>query len=93
MKKKRRGVFLKITLAFSVFLFACLFSKCYSTLKDRNNEKEALEAQISEEIEYGKKLDKTSEEYGSDEYVEQYARSLGLVKPNEKVYRNYNDKK
>ncbi len=93
MKKKKRGVILKITLVFSVFLFLCLFYKGYATLDSCNKEKEELNARISEEVKYGKELDETSKEYGTDEYIEKYARSLGLVKPNEKVYRNYNDKK
>ena len=38
-------------------------------------------------------LDKTEKEYSSDEFVEKYARILGLVKPDEKIFRNYNDKK
>ena len=92
MKKKKRGVLLKITLVFSVFLFGCLFYKGYASLSQCNKEKAELKAKIACEEEYGKELDKISKEYGSDEYIEQYARSLGLVKPNEKVYRNYNDK-
>lgn len=93
MKKKKRGVLLKITLVFSVFLFACLFYKGYATLEECNKEKDALKAQIAEEVQNGKNLDKISQEYGTDAYVEEYARSIGLVKPNEKVYRNYSDKK
>ena len=92
MRKKKRGVLLKITLVFSVFLFGCFFYKGYAALSECNKEKAELSAQIAEEEQYGKELDKISKEYGSDEYVEKYARSLGLVKPNEKVYRNYNDK-
>ena len=92
MKKKRR-VLINITLVFFVFLFGCLFFKGYATLNECNKEKAELNARIAEEEKYGKELDKISEEYDSDEYVEKYARSLGLVKPNEKVYRNYNDKK
>jgi len=93
LKKKKRGVFLKISVVFAAVLFACLFYKGYAALEDCNKEKEKLAVEINKENEYSKELDKTYKEYGTDEYVEKYARSLGLVKPNEKVYRNYYDKK
>ena len=83
----------KIAVVFLVILFTCLFYKGYASLEDCNKEKEKLASQIDKEVEHGKELDKTCKEYGTDEYVEKYARSLGLVKPNEKVYRNYYDKK
>ena len=54
---------------------------------------ESLEKQISEQKKYSKELEKTKKEYSTDEYIEKRARSLGLVKPDEKIFRNYNDKK
>ena len=92
MKKKKRNTLLKIVILFSVCFFASLFYDKYSSLKSYNNEIDALNAQIAEQEEYSKKLDKTSKEYGSDEYIEEYARSLGYVKANEKIFRNYNEK-
>ena len=93
MKKKKRGAFLKLTFVLAVFLFSCLFYKGYSALSECNKKKEQLNDQIAQEEKNSKELDKTIKEYESDEYVEKYARTLGLVKPNEKVYRNYNDKR
>lgn len=92
LKKKKRGTFFKLTFVLAVFLFVCLFYKGYSALNECNKQKEQLNDQIAQEERYSKELDKTLKEYESDEYVEKYARTLGLVKPNEKVYRNYNDK-
>lgn len=91
-KKKKRNALVKITVVFSICLLACLFYGKYSGLMDYNREIDALKAQIAEQEEYGKELDKVSEEYASDEYIEKYARSLGLVKPNEKIFRNYIEK-
>ena len=92
MKKKKRNTFFKIVILFSVCLFASLFFDKISSLKSYNKEIEALNAQIVEQEEYSKQLDKIAKEYASDEYVEKYARSLGLVKPNEKIFKNYNEK-
>lgn len=83
----------RIGILLSVFIFACLFVSKYSNLSGFRKKIDSLNEQIAEQEEYSKQLDKTSKEYSSDEYVEQYARSLGLVKPNEKIFRNYNDKK
>ena len=65
----------------------------YSNLSTFQKEIDSLNEQIAAEEEYSKELDETAKKYTSDEYVEQYARGLGLVKPNEKIFRNYNDKK
>lgn len=92
-KKKRKNIFAKlIVLSLICFLCVVFFHK-YSILEEYNNEIENLEKQIAEQEEYGKELDKTEKEYSSDEFVEKYARILGLVKPDEKIFRNYNDKK
>lgn len=93
VRKKRSNVFLKITILFSVCIFAFMFYNKYSDLSGYQKEIDSLKAQIAEQQEYSKELDKTSKEYSSDAYVEKYARSLGLVKPNEKIFRNYNDKR
>lgn len=73
----------------------CAYALCnkYAGLNEYNEKIDYLSAQIQEQKEYSKELDKISRQYESDEHVEKYARSLGLVKPNEKIFRNYNDKK
>ena len=93
LKKKKRGVILKITLVFAVVLFACLFYKGYSDYNQNSKDTEKLNTLISQEAERGKQLDKISEESDSLETIEENARSLGYVKANEKIFRNYNDKK
>ena len=73
----------------------CAYALCskYAGLSEYREKIDYLSAQIQEQKEYSKELDKISRQYESDEHVEKYARSLGLVKPNEKIFRNYNDKK
>lgn len=90
--KKKIG-FGKIVIFFFVCVFVCMFAVKYTDLKSYHNEIDSLNAQIDEQKDYGKELDEIKKESASDEYVEKYARSLGLVKPNEKIFRNYNDKK
>ncbi len=51
-----------------------------------------LEDKITEQKEYGEELDNTRDIYTSQEEVERIARdTLGLVKSNEKFFKNYND--
>lgn len=90
--RKKKNIFPKIILCSLVVLLCFVFYGKYSELLDRRSENEDLKAQISEQEEYSKELDKKKKEYSSDEYVEEYARTLGLVKPDEKIFRNYNDK-
>ncbi len=91
--KKKSGKGIKIALVIGVCVFAFMFFNKYSTLNGYQKEIDSLKSQIAEQEEYGKELDKTSKEYSSDAYIEKYARSLGLVKPNEKIFRNYSEKK
>jgi len=93
LKKKRSNGFLKFAIFFSVCIFFCIFFGKYSDLNEYQKEIDLLNTQIEEQKKYSKELDRTSKEYSSDAYIEKYARSLGLVKPNEKIFRNYNDKK
>ncbi len=91
--KKKKSLFPKVLLLFAVCLFIFVFLGKYNELKSYREEIDSLNAQISEQEEYGKELDKTSKQSETDEFAEEYARSLGFVKPNEKIFRNYNDKK
>ena len=60
-----------------------------SEYKDRIAE---LEQKIDEQKQYGEELDNTKDIYSSQEEVERIARdTLGLVKSNEKFFKNYND--
>lgn len=92
-QKKSKSLFGKIVILSMVCLLACVFYHKYSGLKDYNNQINDLKKQITRQEEYSKELSEISKEYSSDEYIEKYARKLGLVKPNEKIFRNYNDKK
>ena len=92
MKKKGKIFGIVILLLLTCLLVGVFYHK-YLDLEERKNEIDSLEDQITEQKEYSKELEKTEEEYSTDEYVEKHARSLGLVKPDEKIFRNYNDKK
>lgn len=92
-RKKRKGLFGKITILTLICLVAGVFYNRYTDIKEYNDKIADLENQITRQEEYSKELSEISKEYSSDEYIEKYARKLGLVKANEKIFRNYNDKK
>jgi cell division protein FtsB len=89
--KKKRG--LKLIILLSVFIFGIVFFNKYTSLNVYRDEIKSLKEQISAQKEYSKELEETKKKYTSDEYIEENARDLGFVKPNEKIFRNYNDKK
>ena len=89
--KKKRG--LKLIILLSVFIFGIVFFNKYTGLNVYRDEIKSLKEQIAAQKEYSKELEETKKKYTSDEYIEENARDLGFVKPNEKIFRNYNDKK
>ena len=85
----------KITLVF-VAVVAILGAKTYidykKDIKVYNNQKETLQNELEEQQQYKRELDGTQDEYTSQSAVEKIARdTLGLVKSNEKFFKNYND--
>lgn len=91
VKKKKKGNIMSKAVIFSLIcVLAFVFYTKYTALKDYRNEIDNLKGQIAQQREIGRELDKTAREYSTDEYVEKYARILGLVKPNEKIFKNYN---
>lgn len=96
MKKsnKKRNKFIHgILFAVIICFLGVVFYNKLCSIHDYNKQISSLKAQISEQEEYGKKLDKETKQYSTKEYVEKYARKLGLIKSNEKIFKNYNDKK
>lgn len=89
-KKKTLNLFPKVAVLSLIVVLTCIFYTKYTALKDYRIEINNLKEQIAQQREVGRELDKTSREYSSDEYVEKYARILGLVKPNEKIFKNFN---
>lgn len=93
MKLKIKIAPWKIILLGVVCVCGVMFATKYAGLSEYSDKITYLNAQIQQQKEYSKELDEISKQYESDKHVEKYARSLGLVKPNEKIFRNYNDKK
>lgn len=91
--KIKTGRLFGFIIVICVLIFGTAFASKYAGLSDYRKEIESLNTQIDEQEKYGKELDKTAREYTSDAYVEKYARGLGLVKPNEKIFRNYSEKR
>lgn len=85
----------KITLVF-IAVIAVLGAKTYidykKDIKVYNNQKESLQKELEDQQEYRRELDGTQDIYTSQSAVEKIAReTLGLVKSDEKFFKNYND--
>ncbi|MEE1144843.1 MAG: septum formation initiator family protein [Acutalibacteraceae bacterium] len=85
----------KIALAF-VAVVAIGSAKVYidyrNDIAEYNARIAELETKIDDQQQYKDELDSTEDIYSSQESVEQIARdTLGLVKSNEKFFKNYND--
>ena len=93
VKNKKSNIFGKLTVLLIAVAVVCVFYHKYTAIADYNDQIDSLKTQISEQKKYGEELDKTAKEYDTDKYIEKYARMLGLVKSNEKIFRNYNEKK
>lgn len=89
----RKKTLYRAVILISVIVFACIFVTKYTGLNGYRKEIDSLKAEIAAQEKYGKELEETAAEYSSDEFVEQTARDLGFVKPNEKIFKNYNEKK
>lgn len=76
---------------FSVFVAANLVVQL-NTYAQLKSEKEILESRIAEENEKKEDYNHQMEYYSTDEYIEKIAREqLGLVKPDEIVFKINND--
>ena len=91
----KNGVKKKIALIAAIVVVV-ISAKAYINYRKDISEYNAriaeLEEKINEQKEYGEELDNTKDIYSSQEEVERIARdTLGLVKSNEKFFKNYND--
>ena len=85
----------KITLAF-IAVVAVIGTKTYIDYKKDihiyDKQKDSLQKELEEQQEYRRELDGTQDIYTSQSAGENIAReTLGLVKSNEKFFKNYND--
>ncbi len=91
--KKRRNPLLILAICVVLLrLVAGAFVESYRDLSFYNREIDSLEDEISNQKKLSKELEEKEKLYASDDYIEQVAReTLGLVKSDEKVFKNYND--
>lgn len=92
MKLKFKRVFTLIFTAFIIIAAAKVFIDYRSDMAAYEKRIADLEQKLSEQEQYSKELDNTEDVYSSQEAVEEIARdTLGLVKSDEKFFKNYND--
>ncbi len=92
--KKRRKALPLVAICLSLAgIAAYVFLGSYRDLQFYNNKIDDLKSQIAEQQKISKQLDEKEKLYTSEDYIEKVAReTLGLVKSDEKVFKNYNDK-
>ncbi len=91
-KKRRNPLLILAICAVLLRIVAGAFAESYRDLSFYNREIDSLEEEISNQKKLSKELEEKEKLYASDDYIEQVAReTLGLVKSDEKVFKNYND--
>ncbi len=86
-KKQRKNLLLRIAvIAFGVYLLYSLVAT-QSNIVKKKEELDALRQQYSEMLIRNEELQKTLDSYGTDEFIEEQARSkLGYAYPDEHFY-------
>ena len=69
------------------FVMGVQMIKKYNTLKDLQNQEQKLQAQYEKELQLSEELKDQEEYVKTDDYVEEMARNLGLLYPNEVIYK------
>ncbi len=92
MKLRKKSKFQIIFIALVVLISFKIYTGYRSDISYFNDRKEDLKEKIEEQKQYSEQLDKEQDIYASQERVEKIAReTLGLVKSDEKFFKNYND--
>lgn len=90
MKKSAKRFFI-ILIALAVIVFLVCAGLKYTSLQKKNREleaqKEQLEEQIEEELERASELEDEEEYIKTIEYIEERARAIGYIYPDEIIFK------
>lgn len=75
-----------VVLAFCIVMGAQMVKK-YSTLKELQEQENKLEKQYQQELQLSEDLKEQEAYVKTDDYVEEMARKLGLLYPNEVIFK------
>ncbi len=75
-----------VVMAFCIVMGAQMIKK-YSTLKDLQAQEKKLQSQYQKELQLSEELKDQEEYVKTDDYVEEMARNLGLLYPNEVIFK------
>ena len=90
--KKSKRIFTIVFMVIVLFVAVKVYVDFKSDIAAYEKRIADLEQKLDEQEQYKKELDNTEDVYSSQEAVEQIARdTLGLVKSDEKFFKNYND--
>ena len=87
IQSKRMTVTISVVvIAFCIVVGAQMINK-YSTLKSLQAQEQKLKNQYKKELQLSEELKEQKEYVQTDDYVEQMARNLGLLYPNEVIFK------
>lgn len=75
-----------VVIAFCIVVGAQMIKK-YNTLKELQAQEKRLQTQYKKELQLSEELKDQEEYVKTDDYVEEMARNLGLLYPNEVIYK------
>lgn len=75
-----------VVIAFCVVLGAQMIKK-YNTLSDLKEQEEKLQRQYKKELQLSEELKDKEAYVKTDDYIEEMARNLGLLYPNEVIFK------
>ena len=75
-----------VVMAFCIVMGAQMIKK-YNTLKDLQEQERRLQTQYKKELQLSEELKDKEENVKTDDYVEEMARNLGLLYPNEVIFK------
>ena len=91
----RRRISLKKVVILAAICIGCfvavLFFNQFAQISKLDGQIRETSAQYADELQKSKEIDERGDVYASNEYVEQEARKMGLVRPDERIYIDANN--
>ena len=92
--RAKRGISLKkIGILVALCFVAVTFFNQFGRINQLNGQINETSAQYAEELQVSAEITARGDIYASKEYVEQEARKMGFVRPNERIYIDNNASK
>ena len=90
-RAKRKLSLKKVAILVAVCFVAVMFFNQFSQINKLNGQINETSAQYAEELQVSAEITARGDIYASKEYVEQEARKMGFIRPNERIYIDANN--